>query len=53
MKEDNPIELLPLAKTTAVVIAELDEGHKENTDVVVAVAETEFTVSVMSMAQEK
>jgi len=47
MKEDDPIELLPLVKRTAVVIAEPDEKHKENTDVVVAVAETEFTISLL------
>ena len=47
LQEDGPTELIPLAKTTAVVIAEPDKRHKENTDVVVAVAETEFRGTVL------
>ena len=47
LQEDGPTELIPLAKTTAVVIAESDKRHKENTEVVVAVAETEFRGTVL------
>lgn len=42
VEEDGAIELMPLAKTTAVVIVEPDNKHKKDTDVVVAVAQTEF-----------
>ena len=48
VEEDGPIELIPLAKTTAIVIVEPDNKHKKDTaDVVVAVAETEFKGSVL------